>query len=104
MNYRPAVKAVLDDLLPGAFPGVTISRAFGFPAYKIEGRIFAFTGGIESMRAAHRPGAPTIQLALAHMRRALSCRWARMAARSASSTTPSRTRHAPATMTSRTWV
>jgi hypothetical protein len=45
LHYRPDIKAILDHLLPNAFPGVRASRAFGYPAYKVEGRIFAFVGG-----------------------------------------------------------
>ncbi len=41
--YRPEVKAVLDDLLT-PIPGVKVSKAFGYPAYKVNGRIFAFVG------------------------------------------------------------
>jgi hypothetical protein len=43
-NYRPEVKAALDDLLLG-MPGVKGGKAFGYPAYKINGRIFMFVGG-----------------------------------------------------------
>lgn len=43
-SYRADVKTVLDDLLL-PIPGVTVSKAFGFPAYKINGKIFAFVGG-----------------------------------------------------------
>jgi hypothetical protein len=42
-TFREAVKAVLDDMLT-PIPGVRASRAFGYPAYKVNGRIFAFVG------------------------------------------------------------
>lgn len=44
-NYRSDLKTLLDDLLPAALPGVRVSSAFGYPAYKIDGKIFAFIGG-----------------------------------------------------------
>ena len=42
-NYREDHKAALDRIL-GVIPGVKISRAFGYPAYKIGGRIFCWVG------------------------------------------------------------
>jgi hypothetical protein len=42
-EFRADIKAVLDDMLTPV-PGVKASRAFGYPAYKINGRIFAFVG------------------------------------------------------------
>jgi hypothetical protein len=58
LHYRPEVKAFLDDLLPNAFPGVRASKAFGYPAYKVDGRIFAFVGG-EGVSL--KLGEPTVQ-------------------------------------------
>jgi hypothetical protein len=43
-NYKAEHKAVLDELLT-SIPGVTTSKAFGYPAYKIGRRIFAFVTG-----------------------------------------------------------
>jgi hypothetical protein len=40
-NYNEAHKTVLDSLLLG-MPGVKASKAFGYPAYKVNGKIFAF--------------------------------------------------------------
>ena len=72
MNHRPEVKAFLDDLLPNALPGVTISRAFGYPAYKIDGRIFAFVGGegisiklgASAVDRLHAPGTPYTRMVI----------------------------------------
>jgi hypothetical protein len=43
-DYNPQHKAVLDQMLVGV-PGVKASKAFGYPAYKINGKVFAFVGG-----------------------------------------------------------
>lgn len=43
-DYRPEHKTMMDDLLLD-IPGVKGGQAFGYPAYKINGRIFAFVGG-----------------------------------------------------------
>lgn len=43
-NYNPAVKDMLDTLVLH-IPGVTVGKSFGFPAYKINGKVFAFVGG-----------------------------------------------------------
>jgi hypothetical protein len=43
-DYRPDVKAEMDKLLLG-MPGVTGGKMFGYPAYKINGKVFAFVGG-----------------------------------------------------------
>lgn len=43
-DYQPEIRAVMDDLLL-PMPGVTGGKAFGYPAYKIGGRVFAFVGG-----------------------------------------------------------
>lgn len=43
-SYREDVKDFLDELLL-AIPGVKGGKAFGFPAYKIGGKIFLFVGG-----------------------------------------------------------
>jgi hypothetical protein len=40
-TYNEAHKTVLDGLLIG-MPGVKASKAFGYPAYKVHGKIFAF--------------------------------------------------------------
>jgi hypothetical protein len=43
-DFRADHKAKLDELvLP--MPGVKGSKAFGYPAYKVNGKIFAFVGG-----------------------------------------------------------
>ena len=42
-KHNPAHKAVLDGLLLG-MPGVKASKAFGYPTYKVNGRVFAFVG------------------------------------------------------------
>jgi hypothetical protein len=44
MNYDPDHKATLDDILL-AIPNVKASKAFGYPAYKVNGKVFAFVGG-----------------------------------------------------------
>ena len=43
-NYRDDHKTVMDGLLLG-MPGVKGGRAFGYPAYKIGGKVFCFVGG-----------------------------------------------------------
>jgi hypothetical protein len=43
LHYRPDVKEVLDGMVLG-MPGVSAGHAFGHPAYKVNGRIFAFVG------------------------------------------------------------
>jgi hypothetical protein len=43
-NYRDDHKTVMDALLL-EMPGVKGGKAFGYPAYKINGKIFAFVGG-----------------------------------------------------------
>jgi hypothetical protein len=40
-SYREDVKAMVDSLVLG-MPGVKGGKAFGFPAYKINGKVFAF--------------------------------------------------------------
>jgi hypothetical protein len=42
-NFNTAHKAFLDGLLVG-MPGVKASKAFGYPAYKVNGKIFSFVG------------------------------------------------------------
>ena len=42
-NYRPEAKALLDKMLL-RIPGVQSAKAFGYPAYKINGKVFAFVG------------------------------------------------------------
>ena len=43
-NYDEKYKAKIDEMLL-VMPGVKGSKAFGYPAYKINGKIFAFVGG-----------------------------------------------------------
>lgn len=43
-DYRDDHKAMMDSLL-GAMPGVKVSKAFGYPAYSVNGKVFAFVGG-----------------------------------------------------------
>ncbi|MCU0497671.1 MAG: MmcQ/YjbR family DNA-binding protein [Anaerolineae bacterium] len=43
-DYREAVKVALDDLLL-KIPNVVGGKAFGYPAYKVAGKMFAFVGG-----------------------------------------------------------
>jgi hypothetical protein len=43
-NHNPAHKSIMDGLLLG-MPGVKGSKAFGYPAYKVNGKVFAFVGG-----------------------------------------------------------
>lgn len=43
-NHNPEIKAALDKMLL-RIPGVQGSKAFGYPAYKINGKVFAFVGG-----------------------------------------------------------
>ncbi len=42
-NYDEHSKAKMDEMLL-VMPGVKVSKAFGYPAYKINGKIFAFVG------------------------------------------------------------
>ena len=43
MTFRPGSNDVLDDvLLP--IPGIKGGKAFGYPAYKVNGKIFCFVG------------------------------------------------------------
>jgi predicted DNA-binding protein (MmcQ/YjbR family) len=44
INYRDDHKQVLDELLL-PMPGVQGGKAFGYPAYKVNGKVFAFVGG-----------------------------------------------------------
>jgi hypothetical protein len=43
-NYRDDHKAMFDSLVDG-MPGVKGGKAFGYPAYKVNGKVFAFVGG-----------------------------------------------------------
>jgi hypothetical protein len=43
-RFDPDYKAKLDELLL-VMPGVKGGKAFGYPAYKINGKVFAFVGG-----------------------------------------------------------
>lgn len=42
-RYNPDQKAKLDDMLLG-IPGVKASTGFGYPVYKVNGKIFALVG------------------------------------------------------------
>jgi hypothetical protein len=42
-NYDETRKAKMDEMLL-VMPGVKASKAFGYPAYKINGNVFAFVG------------------------------------------------------------
>jgi hypothetical protein len=44
LQYRDDVRAALDDLLLDV-PGVKCGKAFSYPAYKVNGKVFAFVGG-----------------------------------------------------------
>lgn len=54
-SYRADVKDTLDDILIG-LPGVKPSKAFGYPCYKVGGRIFCFVSsdGIQLKLPARR--------------------------------------------------
>lgn len=41
---NPQHKTLLDALMLD-IPGVTTGQAFGYPAYKVNGKVFAFVGG-----------------------------------------------------------
>lgn len=43
-NHNQAHKLVMDGMVLG-MPGVKGSKAFGYPAYKVNGKVFAFVGG-----------------------------------------------------------
>jgi len=43
-EYNEAQKLVMDDLVLG-MPGVRGDRMFGYPGYKVNGKVFAFVGG-----------------------------------------------------------
>jgi hypothetical protein len=43
-NYRDDHKAMIDSLVLN-MPGVKGGKAFGYPAYKVNGKVFAFVGG-----------------------------------------------------------
>jgi hypothetical protein len=43
-NHNPEYKTMMDALVKG-MPGVKDSKAFGYPAYKVNGKVFAFVGG-----------------------------------------------------------
>jgi hypothetical protein len=43
-DYREEVKTVMDELLL-PIPGVRGGQAFGYPAYKVKGKVFVFVGG-----------------------------------------------------------
>lgn len=44
LNYRPEIKKALDNLLIG-IPMVTAGKAFGYLAYKVSGKVFAWVAG-----------------------------------------------------------
>jgi hypothetical protein len=41
-TFNPAIKTVVDEML--TMPGIKAGSAFGYPAYKINGKVFAFVG------------------------------------------------------------
>lgn len=43
-RYSPHHKTLLDTIMLD-IPGVTVGQAFGYPAYNINGKVFAFVGG-----------------------------------------------------------
>ena len=43
-RYNEQNKEVIDELLL-AIPVVTAGKAFGYPAYKVNGKVFCFVGG-----------------------------------------------------------
>lgn len=43
-DYRDDVKALMDEMLL-RIPGVSGGKAFGYPAYKVGGKVFLFVGG-----------------------------------------------------------
>lgn len=43
-DFNEQHKAVIDEMVQ-AMPGVKIGKAFGYPAYKVNGKMFAFIGG-----------------------------------------------------------
>lgn len=43
MSYNEGNKQIIDDLVLG-MPGVKGGKAFGYPAYKVNGKVFAFVG------------------------------------------------------------
>jgi hypothetical protein len=42
-KHDPAVKDTFESLVKG-MPGVKAGKAFGYPAYKVNGKVFAFVG------------------------------------------------------------
>lgn len=42
LHYRPELKRLLDDVLN--MPSVSAGTAFGYPCYRVFGRVFAFVG------------------------------------------------------------
>lgn len=43
-RYRPEHKDMIDSILL-QMPGAKGGKAFGYPAYKVNGKVFAFVGG-----------------------------------------------------------
>lgn len=43
-EYNKSHKQVMDDLVLN-MPAVVVGKAFGYPAYKVKGKVFAFAGG-----------------------------------------------------------
>lgn len=43
-RFNPDIKAALDVLLLD-IPGVSEGKSFGYPAYKVNGKVFAWVGG-----------------------------------------------------------
>lgn len=42
-NFSAVHKAIIDDIT-SAMPGVNAGKAFGYPAYKVGGKVFCFVG------------------------------------------------------------
>ncbi len=57
MPYNPDQKAAVDAIL-SALPEVKEGKAFGYPAYKVRGKVFAFVG---SRGVAIKLPAPKVQ-------------------------------------------
>lgn len=45
MAYKEANKTIVDELVLD-IPGIKGGKAFGYPAYKVNGKVFAFVGEI----------------------------------------------------------
>jgi hypothetical protein len=62
-NFSAAHKAIIDDIT-SAMPGVKVGKAFGYPAYKVGGKVFCFIG--ESGIALKLPPEQVQALIVAH--------------------------------------